>query len=89
MKSIASTPIGWCHCTTCRKAHAVPSISRTSCFVSPPSTMIPLFKPIVRIWTSHDVPWLADDELRRSEVRVPPPREFAWHGGTAALSLTS
>jgi hypothetical protein len=102
------TPIGYCHCTTCRKAHAAsyaPTARVTrdhlhltagedklSAFESSPGRMRrfcsqcgthivaeradqphvvlrvatldddPGVRPVVHIWTSHDVPWLTEGE---------------------------
>jgi ADP-ribosyl-[dinitrogen reductase] hydrolase len=102
------TPIGNCHCSTCRKAHAAPyaptarvardhfhliagaeklsafesSPGRTRQFCSMCGSHIfaeragerhvvlrvatldddPTVRPVVHIWTSHDVPWLAEGE---------------------------
>jgi hypothetical protein len=102
------TPIGLCHCTTCRKAHAAPyaptarvmrdqfrliaGAEKLSAFESSPGRMRrfcsacgthivaeradqphvvlrvatldddPTVRPVVHIWTSHDVPWLAEGE---------------------------
>jgi len=114
------TPIGFCHCTTCRKAHAAPSAptarvmrehfhliagrDKLSAFESSPGRMRrfcsmcgthivaersdqphvvlrvatldddPDVKPIVHIWTSHDVPWLAEDERLPRFPEWPPAR---------------
>jgi hypothetical protein len=102
------TPIGHCHCTTCRKAHAAPyaptarvmrdhfrliageqknlppsnrrpaqcgaSVLHAAPIVADradqPHVVLrvatldddPVVRPAVHIWTSHEVPWLAEGE---------------------------
>ncbi|WP_374046524.1 GFA family protein [Sphingopyxis sp. DBS4] len=104
-----SSPIGFCHCHTCRKAHAAaaaptarvrrenfrwligdeivkgyessPGKVRYFCgrcgshlvamrtgqdeYILRVATLDadPVLRPVIHIWTSHDVPWLADDDL--------------------------
>lgn len=104
-----ASPIGFCHCHTCQKAHAAaaaptarvrpenfrwlageefvqgyessPGKIRHFCgqcgshlvairrgqdeFILRVGTLDadPAFRPVVHIWTSHDVPWLAYDNL--------------------------
>jgi hypothetical protein len=114
------TPIGFCHCTTCRKAHAAPyaptarvtrdhfhliaggeklaafesSPGRLRRFCSGCGTHIvaeradqphvvlriatldddPAVRSAVHIWTSHDVPWLAEGEDLPRFPQWPPGR---------------
>jgi hypothetical protein len=114
------TPIGHCHCTTCRKAHAAPYAptarvlrdhfrltaggDKLSAFESSPGRMRrfcsgcgshivaeradqphvvlrvatldddPKLRPAVHIWTSHDVPWLAEGEHLPRFPEWPPGR---------------
>ncbi|MGQ3099881.1 MAG: GFA family protein [Sphingopyxis solisilvae] len=106
-----ASPIGFCHCHTCQKAHAAAAaptarVRRESFrwlageefvkgFESSPGKVRhfcgqcgshlvavrrgqdeyilrvgtldadPEFRPVVHIWTSHDVPWLASENLPR------------------------
>jgi ADP-ribosyl-[dinitrogen reductase] hydrolase len=114
------TPIGHCHCATCRKAHAAPYAptarvarngfrlvageEKLSAFESSPGRMRrfcsacgtqivadradqshvvlrvatldddPTLRPVVHIWTSHDVPWLAEREGLPRYPEWPPGR---------------
>ena len=70
-----ASPIGFCHCLTCQKAHAAASaptarvrrehfrwlLGRES--VAGYESSDPGMRPVVHIWTSHDVPWLEEVDL--------------------------